>query len=592
MSRIRLLPPSVVNRIAAGEVVERPASVVKELVENALDAGARRVGITIADGGRALIRVEDDGCGMEPAELPLALERHATSKLRDEELVHITTLGFRGEALPSIAAVSRLTITSRTPEADCAWRIAAEAGRIDDPVPAPGGVGTWVEVRDLFFNLPARAKFLKSARSEAQAVIEVARRLAMLRPEVAFSLQNDARTLWNLPAEPLSARLARLLTPEFRDQAVELEAERGAMRLRGLLGLPTSAPNHARHQYLFVNGRPVRDRLLAAALRAGYGDLLARDRQPQAVLFLELPAEAVDVNVHPQKLEVRFRDSREVRGFLVAALRRALAEQGQRSAVSLEPAHFHGSAASLAGPETRFAERRSQRPASKTQSAAGLAEEAAPFAGAGAPGARRETGGAFCAAGPLGVPKALVFSNYILAEAEDGLVIVDQHAAHERIVYEAMKAQLARGGVPRQALLLPEVVELEEAACAELLAHGRELAHLGLVFERFGPGALLLREVPAPLTERDVEWRQLLADVAEDLARLGEAATLRARLDALLATLACHGSVRAGRKLSLPEMDALLRAMERTPGSGQCNHGRPTYVTLKKDDLERMFGRR
>ncbi len=586
--RIRRLPDHLVDRIAAGEVVERPASVVKELVENALDAGARRIAVELVEGGRRLVLVTDDGCGMSAEELPLALERHATSKLADEGLVRITTLGYRGEALPAIAAVARLVLTSRPPDAPHAWCIRVENGRREGPVPAAGAPGTRVEVADLFHALPARRRFLRSARSEAEAAAEVVRRLAMAWPGVAFRLTVDGRRVLDLAAvgearagvEP--GRIAALLGDEVAEAAFTVAAAGDGLHLRGLAALPTLSRNHTRHQYLFVNGRPVRDRLLLAAVRAAYGDLLPQGRHPVVALFLELLPERVDVNVHPQKLEVRFREPERVRGLVVGALRRALAEHGHRSAVVVRaPDPGPGAPPPVPSPPPAAA----PPPASP-----GLAEAAALFA---PPPEPAPAGAApdLIPAGPLGVARALLFDTYIVAETADAVVIVDQHAAHERIVYERLKADLRTRGVPRQLLLQPEVVELAEADAAVLAEQREVLARAGLVVEPFGPGAVLVREVPAVEGLR-LELRPLLADLAEDLRTLGTAAGLETRIERVLATVACHGSVRAGRRLGLAEMNALLRQIESTPHAAQCNHGRPTYITLRRSELERLFARR
>ncbi len=590
MTRIRRLPDHLVDRIAAGEVVERPASVVKELVENALDAGAGRITVTMEEGGRRLVLVEDDGHGMEPAELPLALERHATSKLADERLVVIDTLGFRGEALPSIAAVARLRLTSRTPAADAAWRLEVEAGRPGRLEPAAGGPGTRVEVRDLFFNLPARSKFLKSERSENGAALEVVRRLAMAAPAVSFRLLQDGRRTLDLEAvgdgeeEAVLARIGPLMGSDFGAHSFRVEAEREGIRLVGYAGLPTLSRNHGRQQYLFVNGRPVQDRLLRACLRAAYSDLLFRDRQPVAALFLRLPPERVDVNVHPQKSEVRFREPELVRGLVIGALKRALAEHGHRSAatVSATPLAAVGSPPP-ASRDAGFA------PPPRQQAFTGLAEAPPSYVAVTEAPAATVDGGP--AAGPLGRVRAQILDSYILAETADGLVIVDQHAAHERIVYEGLKTQLREGGVARQLLLVPEVVELEERERAILLEHAPALAELGIVVEAFGGGAVIVREVPA-LLRATGDLADLLRDVAQELESCGEVLSLRENLEKVLATVACHGSIRAGRRLSVAEMDALLRQIERTPYSAQCNHGRPTYVTLDRRGLERLFARR
>jgi DNA mismatch repair protein MutL len=599
MSRIRRLPDHLVDRIAAGEVVERPASVVKELVENAIDAGARRIDIALEEGGRRLVLVEDDGCGMEADELPLALERHATSKLDDERLIRITTLGFRGEALPSIAAVSRFTLTSRTASAACAYRIRAEAGRLGPVEPAAGPPGTQVVVRDLFFALPARLAFLKSERSETAAAREVVQRLALARPEIAFRLRADGRTLLDLrPAAevrgmPSLERVAQLVGRDFADDAIVLDAERDGLRLSGFASLPTCTRNHPRDQYLFVNGRPVQDRLLRACLRAAYSDLVFGDRQPIAVLFLDLPPECVDVNVHPQKSEVRFREPDLVRGLVIGALRRALAEHGHRSPVRVR---LGAAAASAARPQALTPSRMPLPIGSPAVAVPGLAEAAQSFVAAGPPAAGEGEDGMAAAAvaqrqGPLGRALGCLHDTWIIAAGEDGLIIVDQHAAHERIVYERLKAQLRAGGVARQLLLMPQVVELSEDERAVLLHEAETLCSLGLVLEAFGPQAVIVRELPALLGEV-ADLRQLLRDLAHDLHELGEALSLRERLERVLATVACHGSVRAGHQLSLAEMDALLRAIEQTPYSAQCNHGRPTWVQLGRAELEKLFGRR
>ncbi|MGE0716186.1 MAG: DNA mismatch repair endonuclease MutL [Alphaproteobacteria bacterium] len=598
---VRLLPPVVVNRIAAGEVVERPAAAVKELVENALDAGATQVTVTLAEGGQALIVVVDDGHGMDADDLAMAVERHATSKLPDDDLMRVATLGFRGEALPSIGAVARLAITSRPRGADGAWRLLVEGGDKGAPGPAAHPPGTRVEVRDLFYATPARLKFLKSPRTEREHAVDAVRRLAMAHPRVGFAVLEDGRALLRLAGESAMlddgpARLARLgqvLGPAFRDNAVPVAALREGLRLTGFAGLPTYSRATAGEQYLFVNGRPVRDKLLLGAVRGAYADVLARDRHPVVALFLDLPGEDVDVNVHPAKTEVRFRDTGLVRGLVVGALKHALAAAGHRAATTV-------SAAALGAfrPEADY-----RLPSGGGAGGAlprGLAEAVAAYH---APAGPAGLGLALPrvapvpadpapppADGPLGAARGQLFGTYIVAETADALVLVDQHAAHERLVHERMKAALASSGVRRQALLLPEVVELEAAAVARLAARADELAELGLVLEGFGPGAVVVREVPAMLGEVDV--RGLVRDLADELAELGQAFSLKERLDAVSGTLACHGSVRAGRRLSAEEMNALLRQMEATPNSGQCNHGRPTYIALKRADIERLFGRR
>ncbi|HLI12884.1 MAG TPA: DNA mismatch repair endonuclease MutL [Alphaproteobacteria bacterium] len=605
---IRLLPSNLVNQIAAGEVIERPAAALKELIENALDAGARRIDAVLRDGGRSLIVVVDDGGGMDPGELALAVERHATSKLPDDDLTRIATLGFRGEALPSIGAVSRLTLTSRRRGAAEAWSLAVEGGRKGAPQPAAHPPGTRVEVRDLFFATPARLKFLKAERTELQHAVDVVNRLAMAHPEVAFSLSDGERAVVKLTAaqgDLLDARLGRLaavMGRDFAENALPIAAAREGLRLSGYAGVPTLNRATAQHQYLFVNGRPVRDKLLVGAVRGAYQDFLARDRHPMLALFLELDPELVDVNVHPTKAEVRFRDAGLVRGLIVSTLKHALAEAGHRAATTVAHAAL-GAFRPAASPAYGHS---APRPAGGTALPRGLAEAAAayfappsseaaalpgletpPLAVAAAPEGAAAAGSA---AYPLGAPRAQLHETYIVAQTADGIVIVDQHAAHERLVYERMKRALGDAGVRRQALLIPEVVELDAAAAERLAARAPELAELGLVLEPFGTGAVVVREVPALLGECDVTG--LVRDLADELAELGQALSLKERLEAVCGTLACHGSVRAGRRLSLAEMDALLREMEATPHSGQCNHGRPTYVELKLADIERLFGRR
>jgi DNA mismatch repair protein MutL len=580
---LRLLPPTLVNRIAAGEVVERPAAAVKELVENALDAGASRIEVALENGGQTLIAVIDDGCGMSGEELLLAVERHCTSKLPDDDLLHIRHLGFRGEALPSIGAVSRLSITSRRHGGDAAWRLLVEGGDKGALAPAAHPSGTRVEVRDLFYATPARLKFLKTPRTERDAAVDAVQRLAMAWPHIAFTVTGDeGRAFLKLaPAADRRARLAAILGRDFADNALEIVAERDGARLIGLAGLPTLARATAKDQYLFVNGRPVRDKLLLGAVRGAYQDLLAGDRHPMVALFLELPADAVDVNVHPAKAEVRFRDNQMVRGLIVGALRNALAQAGHRASTTVASMALHAFRAPPSMGSLALQPR---------ASAHGLAEAAALYAPPphqAEPAPTAEPAELY----PLGLARAQLHETYILAETRNGFVLVDQHAAHERLVYERMKQAIAATGVARQALLLPEVVELEEPAVARLAARAEELAQLGLMLEAFGPGAVVVREVPALLGER-IEVAALVRDLADELAELGEAFALKERFEEFCGTLACHGSVRAGRKLSVPEMNALLRQMEATPHSGQCNHGRPTYVELRREDIEKLFGRR
>ena len=595
---VRLLPETVVNRIAAGEVVERPASAVKELVENSLDAGARRIDCVVRDGGRTLISVVDDGHGMGVEDLTLAVERHATSKLDSEDLTHIATLGFRGEALPSIGAVSRLTVTSRTTGAESAWTLSVEGGRTDAPAPAAHPPGTRVEVRDLFFATPARLKFLKAPRTEMGHVTETLQRLAMAHPATGFFLGDGSRSVINLPpaaGDPVAARLERLaaiMGRDFADNAMAIEAERAGMTLTGHAGLPTLSRRNAGQQFLFVNGRPVRDKLLYGAVRGAYQDVLASDRHPLLALFLELPPEAVDVNVHPAKTEVRFRDAGIVRGLIVGALRHALTEAGHRASTTVAAATL--GAARPEGPGLPYAERRAASPSVGLREMAAACQ--APLAEFDAPPAGAITAEPEPAAEapptdyPLGVARGQLHATYIVAQSADGIVIVDQHAAHERLVHERIGRALEAGGVPRQALLIPEVVELEDAAADRLATRAGELTELGLVLEAFGPGAVIVRETPALLGEVDAQG--LIRDLADDLAEADEALALKDRLGEVCARLACHGSIRAGRRLNAQEMNALLREMEATPRAGQCSHGRPTYVELKLADIERLFGRR
>ncbi|HEY1630103.1 MAG TPA: DNA mismatch repair endonuclease MutL [Rhizomicrobium sp.] len=581
--RIRRLAEGTINRIAAGEVVERPASAVKELVENALDAGARRIDVTASNGGADLILVEDDGEGMAADDLRLAVERHATSKLAEDDLSHIVTMGFRGEALPSIGAVARLCIASRTTASE-AHEIRVEGGAIAGPAPASfharGQSGTRVEVRELFYATPARLKFLKSARSEDLAICDVVKRLAMARPDVAFTLTLDGRRSLDLESADRLQRLARIMGRDFGDNAAAVETQREGVRLTGFAGLPTYNRANAAMQFLFVNGRPVRDKLLIGAVRGAYADFLARDRHPALALFLECDPAFVDVNVHPAKTEVRFRDAGLVRGLIVSSLRHALADAGHRASTTVA-----GAAISAFRPQVVM--NASYRP--------GLADAARLFHapmldGATALSVRMEEIIEAQPELPLGVARAQLHETYIVAQTGDGIVIVDQHAAHERLVYERMKKALAEGGIARQPLLIPEVVALDPADATRVLDRSHELAELGLVVEAFGPDAVLVRETPAMLEKIDAKG--LLRDLADDIAETGSALSLKERLEEVAGTLACHTSVRAGRRLNAEEMNALLREMEATPHSGQCNHGRPTYVELKLSDIERLFGRR
>jgi DNA mismatch repair protein MutL len=605
---VRQLSEAIVNRIAAGEVVERPASVVKELVENALDAGASRIDVLTDGGGRRLIRVADDGEGMTRADLALAVDRHATSKLDDEDLIAIRTLGFRGEALPSIGSVARLAIATRHQREPHAWSIEVGAGVKSEVKPAALGEGTRVEVRDLFYATPARLKFLKLDRTEAEAVREVVRRLAMSRPDVAFTLAGEERAPVTFAATLPGAtgrltRLGDVLGADFRANAVAIAAEREGITVEGFAALPTLTRANALGQYLFVNGRPVRDKLLIGAVRAAYADYLPRDRHPLVALFVTLDAREVDVNVHPAKTEVRFRNAGLVRALIVHALKQALAREGTRAATTGGSATIAAFRWDWRGSPARTGDPR-RVPAFMRGS--GFAEAAQAAFDVGAPAVGVDTsfdadGIAESDAGlappvadavdhPLGAARAQVHETYIVAQTRDGLVIVDQHAAHERIVYEKLKAVIDKSGVARQILLIPDIVELDEADVERLLAHAEELARYGVVLESFGPGAVALRETPALLGE--IDGAGLVRDLAEHISEWDEALPLERRLMHVAATMACHGSVRAGRRLKPQEMNALLREMEVTPNSGQCNHGRPTYVELKLTDIERLFGRR
>ncbi len=590
---IRQLDAATANRIAAGEVVERPASAVKELVENALDAGARRIGVDYALGGKALIRVTDDGCGMVPADLPLAVARHATSKLHADDLFDIRSFGFRGEALASIGAVARLTLTARAAGHEGA-AITVEGGRVGAVRPAAAAQGCTVEVADLFAATPARLKFLRTDRAEAQAIADVLRRLALAAPGTGFALRDvteDARTILQLDPEPgdlfgaLRRRLARVLGNDFVDSALPIDAERDGLRLTGFAALPTYSRGANVALHLFVNGRPVQDRLMLSAVRAAYGDLLPSGRWPAAALFLTCDPLAVDVNVHPAKAEVRFRDPGLPRGLILGALRHALAGAGQRTAVSLTGLALGAARPGGAG----WAIPARPAPAAVARAAAWQA----PLSGAGlaeAPAARVEPPPGDAAEHyPLGAARAQLHGTYIVAQTADGVVIVDQHAAHERLVYERLKRQLADSGVASQPLLIPEVIELPHDACANLAAAAADLARAGLVVEPFGPGAVIVRALPAALGPADP--RALVRDVLDDLADRGPTEGIADRMHVILARMACHGSVRAGRALTGPEMNALLREMEATPNSGQCNHGRPTWIRLGLSDLERLFGR-
>ena len=605
---IRQLDDAAINRIAAGEVVERPASAVKELVENALDAGARRIEVACGDGGKTLIRVTDDGCGIAGEDLPLALSRHATSKIDGSDLLDIHTFGFRGEALPSLGAVGRLTITSRT-SGGSASSIKVEGGKMGTVKPAALSGGTIVELRDLFYATPARLKFMRSDRAEAQAVSDVVKRLAMAEPFVTFVLRDvtgggEGRVMFRAEAESgdlfdaLHGRLARVLGAEFAENALRIDATRDGLHLAGYAALPTYSRGSSVAQYLFVNGRPVKDKMLLGALRAAYFDFLSRDRHPAAALFIDCDPHLVDVNVHPAKSEVRFRDPGLARGLIVSALRHALAEAGHRASTTVA-----GATLGAFRPEPTGAARVYQmdRPSLGARTANYAAQSHAPdsgfaeFSGSysarvepviedndAAPGVQAETL-------PLGAARAQVHENYIVAQTQDGMVIIDQHAAHERLVYEKLKNQMAENGVAAQALLIPEIVDLSESDCARLLAVADDLSRFGLTIEPFGGSAVAVRETPAILGE--VNARAMVLDILDELDDQGESNLVQARIEAILSRVACHGSIRSGRRMRADEMNALLREMEATPHSGQCNHGRPTYVELKLADIEKLFGR-
>lgn len=625
--QILKLPPDAINRIAAGEVVERPAAAIKELVENALDAGARAIDVTIEGGGLKSLTVADDGCGMSGDDMLMALERHATSKLKADaqghvDLLNIQTMGFRGEALPSIGSVSRMSIISRAAGAD-ASAVNVEAGKIEGPKPAAfvghNLTGTRIDVRDIFYATPARLKFMKAERAETMAVTDTMKRLAMANPSVAFSLESNGRKVFRYMAEAEGSegqleRLSAIMGRDFRDNAVEVDAEREGVRLTGFAGLPTLNRGNAQKQFMFVNGRPVKDRMLNGVIRAAYQDFLARDRHPLAALFVELDPEYVDVNVHPAKTEVRFRDAANIRGLIIGALRHTLAAAGHRASTTVAGAAL-GKMRVEEGPQTgSIWDRPVQTPTdpvvaslpramlqgdySRRESLgagpAGLSEPTTPsytYEPDSAPTARvEETEAVDSGAFPLGVARAQLHETYVVAQTRDGIVIVDQHAAHERLVYEDMKRQMAMGGVKRQALLIPDVVELTEDEASRVLERAEELADLGLEIEPFGAGAVCVRATPALFGEMDVIG--LVRDLADDLAEYDAGLALKERFEDVMGNMACRGSVRAGRRLNATEMNALLRQMEATPHSGQCNHGRPTYVELKLADIERLFGRR
>lgn len=632
---IKHLNETIINQIAAGEVIERPASVIKELVENAIDAGADRIEVVTAGGGKTLLRVTDNGSGIPQDELSLAISRHCTSKLQDD--VHdIRALGFRGEALPSIGSVARLSLKSRVKTADSGFEVGVEGGNLSPTRPAALNVGTIAEVRDLFFATPARLKFMKTDRAEATAITEVIKRIAIAFPHIRFSLAGTDRTTLELPAtgtgsQAMLERISQILGKEFAENALAIDAERDGVRLSGFIGIPSFNRGNAQHQFAYVNGRPVRDKQIFGALRGAFMDVIARDRHPVAVLFLNLDPALVDVNVHPAKADVRFRDPGLVRGLIVGSIKQALAASGIRASTNaatsmmeafraqgLQPfSHMPPQQASSYRPQFASRDWQTHQPRQEwspatahpahrpldldeSQSAFGsmptgmneagqsvFADISIPTADARAGMAEPETE---IMAMPLGAARAQVHANYIVAQTEDSLVIVDQHAAHERLVYEALKTALHSKPMAAQMLLIPEIVDLPEEDADRLTAHSETLARFGLGVESFGPGAVAVRETPAMLGEMNVP--QLIRDLADEIAEHDTANGLQEMLDHVAATMACHGSVRSGRRLKQQEMDALLRQMEATPGSGTCNHGRPTYIELKLSDIERLFGRR
>ena len=586
---IRQLDEAAINRIAAGEVVERPASAVKELVENAIDAGARRIGIDIADGGKTLSRVTDDGCGIAPGDLSLALSRHATSKIDGSDLLNIHTFGFRGEALPSLGAVGRLTITSRV-ASDAGAEITVTGGEMGSVRPAALNTGTVIALRDLFYATPARLKFLRTDRAEGQAITDVVKRLAMAEPYIRFELRDvsdTARTVFKAeaqsgaPTDALRARLCDVIGADFITNAIPIDAEREGLHLTGFAALPTYSRGAAVAQYLYVNGRPVRDKLLTGALRAAYFDFLSRDRHPAAALFVDCDPQLVDVNVHPAKSEVRFRDPGLARGLIVSGLRHALAEAGHRASTTVADATLGAMRPEPTAPRVYQMDRPSLGP---RPAPAGFAEMAQDFSAQVAPVVEEAPQDL-----PLGVARGQVHENYIVAQTALGMVLVDQHAAHERLVYEKLKRQMADTGVAAQALLIPEIVTLSAGDRARLLDAREDLSRMGLTLEPFGGDAVAVRETPAILGE--VDAKALVLDVLDELTDQGSSQSVQARIEAILSRVACHGSIRSGRRMRAEEMNALLREMEATPHSGQCNHGRPTYVELKLADIERLFGR-
>ncbi len=618
--KIRLLPTTLINQIAAGEVVERPASAVKELIENAIDAKATKIDVTVREGGRNLILIEDNGYGMSCEDLSLAVERHATSKLSDENLFNIKTLGFRGEALPSIGSVSRMTLTSRQEENETAWQIFVEGGHKHDPQPASSAVGTRIEIRDLFYATPARLKFLKTSATEMSYILEIMHRLAMAHPHISFSLKDDKRVIFSLPSlsslsdnSSLLHRIANIIGKDFADNVVEIKAERAEAKIYGYAGIPTFSRANAQHQYLFVNGRPVKDKVLGAALRVAYQDFLARDRYPQVALFLDIPPEDVDINVHPAKTEVRFRDPHLIRNLLISALKHGLTQAGHRGATTVAQAALQSLRPSVSSPSEPtsslsfpFMKPRQSNfdyaysPAPSSASPMMSLKEETKIEGARLPSSSMlPTSGAENAQdfvpseateGFLGQARAQLYDTYIIAESQDKIIVVDQHAAHERLVYERLKAEALGQGAKSQGLLVPEVVPLSEQDTALLLRFQKEFFALGFEIEAFSDQAILVRATPSLLGNPYIP--ALIQDLLDEIHDIGETIDLKGRLEQVCSTIACHSSIRAGRKLSVDEMNAMLRQMESTPYSGQCNHGRPTYVELKKEDIERIFGRR
>ncbi|MFD2651362.1 DNA mismatch repair endonuclease MutL [Brucella rhizosphaerae] len=618
---IQHLSETIINQIAAGEVIERPASVIKELVENAIDAGATRIEVVTAGGGKTLLRVTDNGSGIPSNELSLAVSRHCTSKLTDD-VNDIRALGFRGEALPSIGSVSKLTLKSRPQDAESGFEVAVNGGHLDGPRPAALNRGTIAEVRDLFYATPARLKFMKTDRAEATAITDIVKRIAIAFPQVRFSLAGTDRTPLELPAtgtgvDATLERIGQILGKEFSDNALLIDAERDGVRLVGFAGIPSFNRGNALHQFAYVNGRPVRDKQIFGALRGAYSDVIARDRHPVAVLFLTLDPSLVDVNVHPAKADVRFRDPGLVRGLIVGAIKQALAQSGIRPATSGAEAMLQAFRAEGFQPRTSTSGYTAPtwRPATpstpRTEWSPQTAHPAHKPLGFDSPLAFHEDEQATIESitipaadaratiteatvetmqKPLGAARAQIHENYIVAQTEDSLVIVDQHAAHERLVYEALKNALHSRAIPGQMLLIPEIVDLPEEDAERLTAHSETLARFGLGIEQFGPGAIAVRETPAMLGEMNVQ--QLIRDLADEVAEHDTSDGLKAMLNHVAATMACHGSVRSGRRLKPEEMNALLRDMEATPGSGTCNHGRPTYIELKLTDIERLFGRR